>query len=91
VLDFAKRYHDQFGADPDTFAAMAYDASRLVFDSIRRAGSTKGSNLRDALKTADFPALFGRVKFDEARNPAKPVVIVQVRSGKLAYTATVNP
>jgi branched-chain amino acid transport system substrate-binding protein len=91
VQGFVKKYHDRFGVDPDVLAVLAYDASRLLFDSIRRAGSTDGSAVRDALKAADFPAITGRVKFDDSRNPAKPVVIIQVQSGKLAYNSTMNP
>ena len=90
VQEFVKKYHGKFGVDPDGYAVMAYDASRLLFDSIRRAGSTEGSVVRDALKTADFPAISGRVKFDDSRNPVLPVVINQVRSGKLAYNSTMN-
>jgi ABC-type branched-subunit amino acid transport system substrate-binding protein len=45
---------------------------------------------RDALKAADCPTITGQVKFDESRNPVKPVVIIQVKSGKLAYHSTVN-
>jgi branched-chain amino acid transport system substrate-binding protein len=91
VQDFVKKYVGRFGVEPDSCAVMAYDASRLLFDSIRRAGSTSHDAVRDALKTADFPAVSGRVKFDEFRNPVKPVVIVQVQSGKFAYNSTMMP
>ena len=86
-----KKFIGRFGVEPDLNAAMAYDASRLLFDSLRRAGSTEGPALRDALKAADFSGVSGRVKFDEARNPLKPVAIIQIRSGKPAYDSTMNP
>jgi len=91
VQEFAKNYRARFGTEPNADAAIAYDAARLVFDSLRRAGSTKGSAVRDALKAADFPGIAGKVKFDDFRNPLKPVLIVQVRSGRFAYVATVGP
>jgi ABC-type branched-subunit amino acid transport system substrate-binding protein len=91
VQDFVKKYVGRFGVEPDSVAVMAYDASRLLFDSISRAGSTRHDAVRDALKTADFPAISGRVKFDGFRNPVKPVVIVQIQSGKFAYNSTMMP
>ena len=91
VQDFVKKYVGRFGVAPTAAAAMAYDASRLLFDSITRAGSTNGPALRDAQKAADFPGISGRIKFDASRNPQKPVAIIQVQSGKWAYNSTVNP
>jgi branched-chain amino acid transport system substrate-binding protein len=91
VQVFVRKYVGRFGVEPDSAAAMAYDASRLLFDSISRAGSTKGPAVRDALNAADFPGVSGRMKFGQSRNPRKPVVIIQVQSGKLAYNSTVNP
>jgi len=91
VQAFVRKYVGRFGIEPDATAVMAYDASRLLFDSIGRAGSTRGPALRDALKAADFAGISGRMKFDESRNPLKPVAIIQVQSGKLAYNSTLNP
>ena len=91
VQDFVKAFHARFGVDPDSCAVMAYDASRLLFDSIRRAGGTSPDAVRAALKAAEFSGVSGRMKVDEFRNPVKPVVIVQVQSGQFAYNSTLMP
>jgi branched-chain amino acid transport system substrate-binding protein len=36
--DFIKTYKAKFGSDPDEFAAMAYDATNILFDAIKSAG-----------------------------------------------------
>jgi branched-chain amino acid transport system substrate-binding protein len=36
--DFIKTYKAKFGTDPDEFAAMAYDATNILFDAIKSAG-----------------------------------------------------
>jgi branched-chain amino acid transport system substrate-binding protein len=36
--DFIKAYKAKFGSDPDEFAAMAYDATNILFDAIKSAG-----------------------------------------------------
>jgi branched-chain amino acid transport system substrate-binding protein len=91
VRDFAKVFHARFGVDPDSCAVMAYDASRLLFDSIRRAGGTNPDAVRAALNAAHFAGVSGPMTFDASRNPVKPVVIVQIQSGKFAYNSTLMP
>ncbi len=45
VTDY-KSIHNQV---PDAIAALGYDAARILFDAWRRAGSTDGAKVRDAL------------------------------------------
>src|SRR5208283_3462903 len=47
-LDFVARYQARFHEVPDHFAALAYDAMRILLDAICRAGLNKG-RIRDAL------------------------------------------
>jgi branched-chain amino acid transport system substrate-binding protein len=85
-------YRRAYGADPDSIAALSYDAARLIADAIRRAGSTEGSRIRQALaSTADFPGVTGRITMDAERNPVKPAVILKVEGGRFHYATTVPP
>jgi ABC-type branched-subunit amino acid transport system substrate-binding protein len=47
---FKQRYHAAYGHDPENFVANYYDAMALVLLAIERAGSTSGSDVRDALR-----------------------------------------
>jgi branched-chain amino acid transport system substrate-binding protein len=92
VRNFVAVYRKAFGADPDSIAALSYDAARLIADAIQRAGSTEGKRVRDALaETRDFPGVTGRITFDADRNPVKPIVILKVERGKFRYAGTVGP
>ena len=42
VQAFVRSYREAYGAEPDSIAALSYDAARLIADAIRRAGSTEG-------------------------------------------------
>ena len=89
---FVEDYRKAFGSQPDSIAALSYDAARLVADAIRRAGSTEGKRVRDALaSTADFAGVTGTITMDEDRNPVKPAVILKVEGGKFRYAATIPP
>lgn len=93
VQDFVRRYREQYqGETPDSMAPLAYDAVRIVADAIRRAGSTDGAKVRDALAaTTDFPGVTGRTTIDPQRNASKPAVILQIRDGRPQYVATISP
>lgn len=93
VKTFVDAYKARYGSVPDALAATAYDAARIMFDAIKRAGSTDGPAIRDALsKTANFPAVTGIVTINSERNAVKPIVMIQIGDGgKYNVAARVTP
>ena len=92
VRRFVDAYHRRYGADPDSIAALSYDAIQLLADAIRRAGSTEGKRVRDALaETKDFEGVTGRITMDADRNPIKPVVVLKVEGGRFRFVTSVAP
>jgi branched-chain amino acid transport system substrate-binding protein len=82
VRKFVSDYTTRFGLAPDAGAATAYDAARLVFDAIKRAGTTDSRAIRDALATsANFPGVTGRITIDAHRNAVVPVYILRIEKG----------
>jgi branched-chain amino acid transport system substrate-binding protein len=65
---------------------------RMMADAIKRAGSTDGPKIRDALAaTKDFPGVSGNISIDAERNARKPIVIVQIRDGKYQFVEAITP
>ncbi len=92
VRRFVAAYRRRYGADPDSIAALSYDATRLLADAIRRAGSTEGKRIRDALAdTKGFVGVTGTITMDADRNPIKPAVILKVEGGRFRFVASVAP
>jgi branched-chain amino acid transport system substrate-binding protein len=92
VKEFVAKFQEKYGAPPDTFAALGYDAARLLADAIKRAGSTDSKALRDALaETAGFEGVTGRISFDANRNASKPGLIVTVKGGKFEIAERIAP
>jgi branched-chain amino acid transport system substrate-binding protein len=80
VADYRKKYN---GKTPDAMAILGYDAMKLLADAIKRAGSTDGAKIRDALaSTANFPGASGAITIDKQRNAQKPIVILKIVPGK---------
>jgi len=88
---FVKAYTAKYGAAPDSFAALAYDATGLFLDAFKTAGSIKGSDIRDAMKNTSFVGISGAYKFDANRDPIKAAVILQIKNGQQTFLLTVNP
>ena len=80
VADYRKKYG---GKTPDAMAILGYDAMKLMADAIKRAGSTDGGKIRDALAaTKNFAGASGTITIDENRNAQKPIVILKIVPGK---------
>jgi branched-chain amino acid transport system substrate-binding protein len=83
VQDFVKKFKAKYGQAPDAMAALGYDSAMLLADAFKRAGTTDGPKVRDALAaTKDFPGITGQITMDEHRNAKKPLVILEVKGGK---------
>ncbi len=95
VQNFVATYKKRFGKDPDSIAALAYDATKVLADAITRAGSTEGPRLRDAIAATDVPGVTGQLKMNAERNVVKPAVIQEVTFAngavKFVYRTTINP
>ncbi|HEX7956229.1 MAG TPA: ABC transporter substrate-binding protein, partial [Pyrinomonadaceae bacterium] len=82
VQRFVADYRRLFGSTPDSFAATAYDAARIMLAAVERAPALERSAIRDALAaTRDFPGVTGPVTFDAERNAVKPVVVIRIGEG----------
>ena len=50
--------------DADQYSANAYDAMHLVMDAVRRAQSTEGPAIADALRATEYVGMTGRFQFE---------------------------
>jgi branched-chain amino acid transport system substrate-binding protein len=89
VENYKKRYN---GKTPDALAAMGYDSAAVLIDAMKRAGSTEGQKVRDAIAaTKDFQGVTGKININEKRDAVKAAVILQVKDGKYKYLETIAP
>ncbi|MCX6933724.1 MAG: ABC transporter substrate-binding protein [Verrucomicrobia bacterium] len=94
VQAFVKKFKARWGANenPDAFAALGYDAAFVLVDAIKRAGTTDGPKLRDALAaTKNFAGVTGVTNIDANRDASKPAAIIAIKGGKLEFLKTVAP
>ena len=92
VVDFNTRFRARWGVDTNALSALGYDSAMVLIDALKRAGTTEGPKLRDALAaTKDFSGATGRITFDAQRNPTKSAVVLTVKNGHYAFVQDVHP
>lgn len=93
IQEFVQTYKQRYGnLLPDAHAALAYDATRILFDSMSRGGVTESAKLRDALaQTKNFPGVTGIINIDANRNAVKPAVVLKLLDLKFIYQETIQP
>ena len=90
--NFVEAYKKEYGAIPDSMAAMGYDAANLLVDAIRRANSTESAKIRDALSaTKNFKSVSGEMSLNETHDAVRGVVIIEMKNGKQVYKETIKP
>jgi branched-chain amino acid transport system substrate-binding protein len=92
VKNFVDKFRAKYGETPDSMAALGYDSAMILADAMKRAGSTDGAKVRDALAaTKDFPGVTGTITIDANRNASKPAVILTIKNGQFKYVETIAP
>jgi branched-chain amino acid transport system substrate-binding protein len=89
VRSFVTSYQAHYGLMPTQRSYFVYEATYLVVDAIRRAGSDQPAAIETALKTTKMPSLLGGTYTPDDHNHAHtPLFIVGLRDGKPAIIAT---
>ena len=93
VQNFVKKYKAKYnGETPDDMAALGYDSAVILAEAIKKAGTTDGEKLRDAIAgTKAHPGITGLITLDEKRNATKPAVILGIGGGGFQFVQTVAP
>lgn len=85
AYEFYQSYVSRFGDSPGPTAALAYDATHLLGDALKRAGSLDRSALREALSEIEaFVGVTGAVRFSAEGNALRDYSHLTVRGGRLA-------
>lgn len=92
IQNFVSKYKAKYGNEPDSIAALAYDACKLLADAMGRAPSLKGSDIRDHVASVQaFPGVCGAITFDANRNPVKPATVLKIADGKAVFVREIEP
>jgi branched-chain amino acid transport system substrate-binding protein len=92
VVNWVKKYREKFQQTPDALGTLAYDATNMLLEAIRKANSGDPGKIRDALASlSGFEGVTGKFTMDENGDPIKSAVIIRIQGGKQKFLQVVNP
>lgn len=91
VANFVKNYEELYKETPQSFAALGYDAAKILVAAIEKAGSTDKEAVIKALKETNVTGVTGNVTYGESGDPIKSVSIIQIKDGKYELYGKMNP
>jgi len=91
VKSFVDSYKKDYNKEPDAFAALSYDTSKILVKAIEKAGKTDGAAIKDALASMEMTSVTGNIKFNDERSAIKSAAIIKVDGDKKVLAGKVNP
>ncbi len=91
VANFVKTYEDTYKETPQSFAALGYDAAKILVAAIEKAGSTDKEAVIKALKESNTTGVTGNITYGQSGDPIKNIAIIQIKDGKYELYGKMNP
>jgi branched-chain amino acid transport system substrate-binding protein len=91
VQNFVAAYTAKFGAAPDALATLAYDAAKILLQSISEAGVDDATAVKDAMAAINYDGVSGAITFNEFGDPVKTAAIIKIEGGKTVFYKFVAP
>jgi branched-chain amino acid transport system substrate-binding protein len=91
VKTFVDSYKKEYNKEPDAFAALSYDTSKILVKAIEKAGKTDGAAIKEALGGMEMNSVTGNIKFGSDRSAIKSAAIIKVDGTKKVLADKVNP
>ena len=90
---FIDAFTKEYGHAPNVFAALGYDAGKLLVDALKRANSTDPEAIRKAIEeTKDLQVATAKITMDPAtHNPIKDAIIIENKDGKYTFKGRIAP
>ena len=81
---FVEAFKKLHNVPPILVSFEAYEATKVLIDAIRRAGTTNPAAVRDALATTKLPSILGTtIEFDDHNLAHNNAIILTIKGGKV--------
>ena len=89
---FIDTYESIYESTPTGGVAVSYDAVKLLFEAIERAGSLEAEKIREQLAaTENYIGATRIASYDENRHPTKSAVIFTIKNGEKQFFKQIDP
>ena len=92
VQAFLKAYKDEYKTDANVFAALGYDAGKMLIDAIQRGGDDSEKIRANIESIKDLQVGTGKITMDPAtHNPIKGIVVIETKDGTRELRTQIVP
>lgn len=84
-LKFVADFRDRFGADPETYAAHAYDGTAMLIEAIERAGLNRALIRDELVVMTVYEGVTGRQEFDAVLSDRSPAALAILKDGRFEF------
>jgi len=89
---FVETYESIYESTPTGGVAVSYDAVKLLFEAVERAGSLDPEEIRQQLAaTENYIGATTIASYDENRHPTKSAVIFTIKDGQKQFFKQIDP
>ena len=81
MQSFVSAFKNRYGAEPDVFAAQAYDAAKLIAKAISDSGAGAEDIKKGLYGIKNYPGASGTTSFDSNGDVSKPLRFLRVSNG----------
>jgi len=83
VQNFISAYKTKYNTEPNALGALGYDATYVMAEAIKNAGSTDSEAIVEALSKIEHKGVTGTIRFDDEGDVAKKdIAIIKLVGGK---------
>lgn len=91
VQNYVSKYEAKYGATPDAFATLAYDAAHILIQSMSEAGVDDPTLVAEKMAAINYEGVTGEISYDAQHNPIKKAAIIKIEGGKQTFFKFVAP
>lgn len=89
---FIERYQQIYQEEPDTAAAVTYDALNLLFKAIQSQSNPDSESIRQGLsELGRYDGVTGTIEYQGTGDPIRSVIILQLKNGHPVFYQQVDP
>lgn len=90
VQSWREAYKSIYATEPNTLAALGYDAATMLAAAIEQTGSFEPGRVAQTLAGGDYTGVTGQISFDASHNPIKPVPVVRIEAGQRKFVGLIE-
>ncbi len=91
-MAFVQAYERQYGEEPNSFAALGYDAAMLMYTSIQKAGEADPTKVIKQLTASELEGVTGPIHLNGLGDPEnKRIFIIKIVDGEYTLQSLIAP